>query len=141
MQIITQRPTSPTVCSVALLFASASFALAQTATPPVVPTTAAKTDQTIQLGKFEVTDNKNDGLHNKTIFRTDEEAPLAFNVIDRIEIERMGVTNVDEIFRNVTEVTNYGTNLQRETVQNGVTGGTPTHRRTLTSAILALATP
>lgn len=124
MQIITKRPTSSTVCSVAILFASASFALSQTTTPPVVPTTAPKTDQTIQLGKFEVTDRKNDGLHNKTIFRTDEEAPLAFNVIDRIEIERMGVTNMDEIFRNVTEATNYGTSLQRETVQNGVTGGT-----------------
>lgn len=96
MQTTTKRPTSSTVCCVAILFASASFALSQTTKPPVVPTTAPKTDQTIQLGKFEVTDNKNDGLHNKTIFRTDEEAPLAFNVIDRIEIERMGVTNMDE---------------------------------------------
>ena len=78
----------------------------------------------VELAKFEVTDTRADGLYNKPVFRTDEEAPLAFNVIDRIEIERMGVTNLDEIVRNIPEATNYGSILQRETSENATTGGT-----------------
>ncbi|MSU25375.1 MAG: hypothetical protein EXS32_16340 [Opitutus sp.] len=107
----------------ALTAASPAFSQAVPATPKATAP-ASSANPAVQLDKFEVTDTKNDGLHNKPIFRTDEQAPLAFNVIDRIEIERMGVTNMDEVFRNVTEITNYGTNLQRETVENGVTGGT-----------------
>ncbi len=124
MQTVTNPSRLRVALSVASVLVTAAPALSQTAPAPSATAAASAASQTVQLDKFEVSDRKDDGLHNKPIFRTDEQAPLAFNVIDRIEIERMGVTNMDEVFRNVTEVTNYGTNLQRETVENGVTGGT-----------------
>lgn len=80
-------------------------------------------DSTVTLDKYEVSDTKTDGLINKTIFRTDEEAPLPYNVLDRTEIERLGATSLEELFRNVSEATNYGNVLQSAVSNPGVSGG------------------
>src|SRR5205085_2669714 len=65
-----------------------------------------------KMEAFEVTDSKVDGLNNKTIFRTDEKAPLPFSVITRDEIDHMGATNIQEVFRAIPQITNYGFSTQ-----------------------------
>ena len=102
----------------ATLLASASLS-AQSAPTPARPSTSA----TVELDRFEVSSSKIDGLNNKSLFRTDEEAPLPFNVIDRGEIDRLGATSMEELFRNVPEATNYGNILQSAIGNVQVSGG------------------
>ncbi len=102
----------------AALLATASL-WAQSAPTPGRPTNST----TVELDKFEVSSSKIDGLNNKSLFRTDEEAPLPFNVIDRGEIDRLGATSMEELFRNVPEATNYGNILQSAIGNVQVSGG------------------
>ncbi len=132
MQILITPSRSSAARTAAIFLAAASFAFSQTApatpaTPATAPATAAtaelKDKDTVQLDKFQVTDSKVDGLNNKTIFRTDEKAPLPFNVISGLEIERMGATNIQEVFRNIPQITNYGFSTQANANMANVTGG------------------
>jgi len=77
----------------------------------------------VQLEKFDVTGSKIDGLNNKTIFRTDEKAALPFNVISREEIDHMGATNIQEVFRALPQVTNYGFSTQKNVSMAQTIGG------------------
>ena len=104
----------------AIFIASVRFASAQTA--PAVPATAAAS-KAITLDVFEVSSTKVDGLNNKSLFRTDEDSPLPYNVIDRNEIDLMGATSMEELFRNLPEATNYGNVLQSAVGNTNVTGG------------------
>ena len=68
------------------------------------------------LEKVEVSERRVDGLNNKGILPTDIDAPLHYNVITRQEIERMGSTNLEEVFRNLPEITTYSTPNQEASV-------------------------
>lgn len=68
------------------------------------------------LEKVEVNERRVDGLINKGILPTDIDAPLYYNVITRQEIERMGSTNLEEVFRNLPEITTYSTPNQEASV-------------------------
>jgi iron complex outermembrane recepter protein len=105
--------------SAAILFAAVGSTFAQTTPAP----TEAKDKDAVQLEKYQVTDSKVDGLNNKTIFRTDEKAPMPFSVITREEIDRMGATNIQEVFRAVPQITNYGFSTQANANMANVTGG------------------
>lgn len=109
----------------ALALANAVSARAQvTAVPTTAEVDAATTsNKTLALDKVEVSGSKVDGLNNKTIFRTDEKAPLPYNVITGLEIERMGATNIQEVFRSLPQVTNYGFSTQANANMANVTGG------------------
>lgn len=73
---------------------------------------------TTKLAAVEVTGTRMDGLINKGLLPTDIDAPLAYNVITRQDIERMGSSNIEEVFRNVPEISTYGTpNQEASTVQ------------------------
>jgi outer membrane receptor protein involved in Fe transport len=126
MQIMTYPSRARPALAAAIFFAAASFAFSQVApvNPTATPATAEPKDKsTVQLEKFQVTDSKVDGLNNKTIFRTDEKAPLPYNVISSLEIERMGATNIQEIFRSLPQITNYGFSTQANASMVNVTGG------------------
>lgn len=92
--------------------------------PAVVNAASAAGSSPVRMAPLEISSTREDGLYNKPVFRTDEEAPLPYNVIDRIEIDRMGVGSLDEIMRNMTEATNYGSSFQRESSETATTGGT-----------------
>jgi len=102
----------------AILAVAVPFAFTQTAPAPSVVS-----DEKVKLTAFEVTSTKVDGLINKPIFRSDEEAPLPYNVLDRTEIDKLGATSMEELFRNVPEATNYGNVLQSAVGNPGVSGG------------------
>jgi len=68
------------------------------------------------LDKVEITGSRVDGLINKGLLPTDEDAPLHYDVISRQDIERMGATNIEEVFRNVPSITTYSTPNQEASV-------------------------
>lgn len=126
MLIIPYPSRARPALAAAIFLAAASLAFSQVApvNPTATPATAEPKDKsTVQLEKFQVTESKVDGLNNKSIFRTDEQAPLPFNVISGLEIERMGATNIQEVFRNIPQITNYGFSTQANANMANVTGG------------------
>ncbi|MBL9203811.1 MAG: TonB-dependent receptor plug domain-containing protein [Opitutaceae bacterium] len=62
-------------------------------------------------------------MNTKSIFEATEEAAMPYNVISRVDIDRMGATSMEELFRNVPEATNYGNVLQSAVGNTQVTGG------------------
>lgn len=85
---------------------------------PNVPRAAqmANRDRPIELEKVEVTERRVDGLINKGLLPTDIDAPLHYDVITRQEIERMGATNIEEVFRYTPEISTYSTPNQEASV-------------------------
>ncbi|MBI2513955.1 MAG: TonB-dependent receptor [Opitutae bacterium] len=77
---------------------------------------AAPKDGPVMLGNFEVRSSRVDGLINKGVIPTNEDAPIYHDVIDRIDIERMGATNVEEVIRNTPELTGYSSANQEASV-------------------------
>jgi len=116
-----RRFPRPAAAFATLMFA-ASLASAPGQEAPAAPS-AASADDKVRLNAFEVSGTRVDGLINKPIFRSDEEAPLPYNVIDRSEIDRLGATSMEELFRNVPEATNYGNVLQNAVGNATVSGG------------------
>jgi iron complex outermembrane recepter protein len=83
----------------------------------------ATAKDTLQLATYEVISSKVDGLNKKSIFAAHEEAALPYNVISRVDIERLGATSMEELFRHVPEATNYGNVRQSAVGNTQVTGG------------------
>lgn len=79
-------------------------------------TDAGKEETPLVLKSYEVTETKVDGLINKGVIPTSEDSPVYFDVISRIEIERMGASNVEEILRNTNQITTYSTANQEASV-------------------------
>jgi len=83
-----------------------------------------RTSRSIELEKFEVSASKIGGLNNQTILRTDERAPLAYDVLTREEIERRGVTTLEELFRVSPQTSDYGSvSLQGSAGNPQIVGG------------------
>ncbi len=73
----------------------------QAANPPGATPAGAP----VTLDKVEVSSTKVDGLINKGLLQAGAEAPLYHNVIDRAEIERLGATSMEELFRYLPQTT------------------------------------
>ena len=82
---------------------------------PAAPS-PAPAGQAVQLASIEVREKRVDGLINQGLLPVDIDAPLPFNIVTRQEIERMGATNLEEVFRNTPEITTYGTPNQEASV-------------------------
>ncbi len=84
--------------------------------PPVETDPAASAGRTLALEKYVITEKRVDGLINKGLISTDEDSALNYNVVTRLDIERMGATNIEEVFRNILEITTYSTPNQEASV-------------------------
>jgi outer membrane receptor protein involved in Fe transport len=73
-------------------------------------------DGAVVLDEYQITGSRMDGLINKGVIPTTEDSPIYFDVIDRIEIERMGATNIEEVLRNSNQITTYSTANQEASV-------------------------
>jgi hypothetical protein len=71
-----------------------------------VPSQAAveQGDGTVRLGRFEVTGQRVTGLINQGVIPRQEREAIAFTVLDRSEIESMGATDINEVFRALPQV-------------------------------------
>lgn len=70
----------------------------------------------LELEKYSVVETRVDGLINKGLLPTDRDAPLHYEIVSRQDIERMGVTNIEEVFRNIPAITTYSTPNQEASV-------------------------
>lgn len=73
------------------------------------PEKAKVEDGKLVLDKYEVSGRKIDGILNKSLIPTEENAALYHEVISRAEIERLGATSFEELMRYIPQ-TNTGAN-------------------------------
>jgi len=85
----------------------------------VRPEKITKTDSgAIELDKYEVLGARLNGPVNQTIFSTREDGALNYDVISRIDIERMGATSMEELFRLVPQTSDYGSTALQGAASN-----------------------
>jgi len=84
----------------------------------------AATGRTVTLQKYEVTSTKVDGIINKSLIPTGENVAMYHEVITRTEIERMGVTSFEELFRYIPQTTSGANGFQTAPNNVNVSGGT-----------------
>ncbi|WP_438480340.1 TonB-dependent receptor [Oleiharenicola lentus] len=104
----------------------------------VAPEVAVTTDRTarananqggtIELDRFEVIGRKVDGLNNQSILSTAETGALNYNVISRVEMDRMGVTSIEELFRLIPQTSDYGSTAMQSAVQSTASPGGQTYQ-------------
>ena len=93
--------------------------------PSARPTQLRKTeDGTLQLEKFEVTGRKIDGIQNKGLIPTDANSAVYHEVISRVEIERMGITSFEELFRQIPQTSSGANGFQSPPSNVNISGGT-----------------
>ena len=80
----------------------------------------------VQLDKVEVAERRVDGLINRGLLQGGAEAPLFHSVIQRAEIERLGVTSMEELFRLIPQTSSPVTGLQSSDTYANVSGGVST---------------
>ncbi|MCW5548330.1 MAG: TonB-dependent receptor, partial [Opitutaceae bacterium] len=85
-------------------------------------------DGSIVLDEVEISASKVGGLNNQTILRTDEQGALAYSVISRVDIERMGVTSIEELFRLIPQTTDYGSTSLQGSANNPAFAGGATYQ-------------
>ncbi len=79
---------------------------------------------TVALDTYEVLGRKIDGPANQTIFTTSETGVFNYDIIERSDIERLGVTNMEEFLRFAPQTSDYGVNaLQGQVGNPGTAGG------------------
>lgn len=94
------------------------------------PTVSDRPTQTTQvedgalvLDRFEVTESRIDGVINRGLLQTGEDAPLYHDVVTRAEIERMGVSSIEELFRYLPQTSSTSTFLQAPANNVATTNG------------------
>ncbi|HRJ46499.1 MAG TPA: TonB-dependent receptor [Opitutaceae bacterium] len=85
-------------------------------------------DGSIVLDEVEISASKVGGLNNQTILRTDEQGALAYSVISRVDIERMGVTSIEELFRLIPQTSDYGSVSLQGAANNPAFAGGATYQ-------------
>ncbi len=66
----------------------------------------------VVLEKYEVTGQKIDGLNNKGLLQAGENSPLYHDVVTRVDIERLGISSLEELFRLIPQTSSASTVLQ-----------------------------
>jgi iron complex outermembrane receptor protein len=72
----------------------------------------------LELERVEVSSSKINGPVNQTIFSTTETGVFNYDVISRVDIDRMGVTSLEELMRFVPQTSDYGSVSLQGTVGN-----------------------
>jgi iron complex outermembrane receptor protein len=78
----------------------------------------------LELERVEVSSSKINGPVNQTIFSTTETGVFNYDVISRVDIDRMGVTSLEELMRFVPQTSDYGSvSLQGQVGNPQIAGG------------------
>lgn len=107
---------APIIALALSLFATAGLIAQNTAGVPA-------TGDTVQLEKLEVTARRVDGLINKSLLQSGENAPVYQDIITRLDIERMGFTSLEELMRNLPQTSAGASALQSPPETLGNPGG------------------
>jgi outer membrane receptor protein involved in Fe transport len=79
---------------------------------PGTQTVTRDEDGTIRLNPYEVIATKETGVINQGIIPREENQALRYDILNRQDIERSGVSSLPELFRQVSSVANFGTGTQ-----------------------------
>lgn len=86
--------------------ASTASAMQPEPARPSEPTSTG--ERALALEKYEVLGTRIGGPVNQTIFNTTETGVYNYDVINRVDIERMGVTSMEEMLRFIPQTSDYG---------------------------------
>ncbi|MBL9206715.1 MAG: TonB-dependent receptor [Opitutaceae bacterium] len=87
-------------------------------------TRAARTELPVgKLDAYMVNATKVDGLVNRGLLQAGENAPLYHDVVTRADIERMGVSSMEELFRYLPQTSSATTALQTVAGNTSISGG------------------
>lgn len=96
------------------------------------PTSQSKVeDGRLVLDKVAVTGRRIDGLNNKGLLQGGVDTPLYHDVVTRQDIERSGVTSLEELFRLIPQTSSPRTSFQTNDNTTGVSGGLSTRFSTM----------
>lgn len=70
----------------------------------VAPSRFYAAEGEVKLQKYEVVETRTSGLVNQGIIPRDENQAIYYTVLDRLEIERVGATDINELFRDLPQV-------------------------------------
>lgn len=79
-------------------------------------------DGVLILDKIEV-EGRIDGVNNKGLLQAGQNAPLYHDIVTRTDIERMGVSSLEELFRYLPQTSSLSTALQAPAGNVNTTGG------------------
>ncbi len=96
--------------------------------PEANPKVQRTDDGAVRLQALEVSASRIDGPVNQTIFSTNETGVYHYDVINRIEIERLGATNMEELLRFVPQTSDYGSIALQGAVTNPQSPGGMTYQ-------------
>lgn len=75
------------------------------------------------LERVDVSTTRIDGLNNKGLLQAGANAPLYHEVVTRLDIERMGVSSLEELFRYIPQTSSASTFMQAPAGFSNVSGG------------------
>src|SRR5262249_14166281 len=70
-------------------------------------------EHSLKLEDFEVTGKRIDGLNNRGLLEGGENAPLYHDVVTSLDIERLGISSLEELFRYIPQSSSTTTSLQQ----------------------------
>lgn len=76
-----------------------------------------------KLESYSVNATKIDGLNNRGLLQAGDQAPLYHDVVSRVDIERLGVSSVEELFRYLPQTSSTSTALQASVSNTRTSGG------------------
>jgi iron complex outermembrane receptor protein len=83
----------------------------------------AVNDLPAKIERVEVIATRIDGINNKGLLQGGEAAPLYHTVVTHQEIERLGISSVEELFRYIPQSSSTITSLQAAASNTSATGG------------------
>jgi iron complex outermembrane recepter protein len=86
---------------------------------------ARNSDGTIRLQDFDVNERRIDGLNNKGLLQGGPDAALYHDVVTRQDIERLGITSIEELFRLIPQTSSANTSIQGAVTNTVTSGGIP----------------
>ena len=90
---------------------------------PAEASTAGTDSSLVKLEAYTVNATKVDGLINRGLLQAGENAPLYHDVVTRFDIERLGISSIEELFRYIPQTSSAGTALQTQVGNTSFSGG------------------
>jgi iron complex outermembrane receptor protein len=75
-------------------------------------TTARDDDGVLELEGYQVSGKRVSGAINQGVIPREENQAIPYDIISRADIERLGVSSIEDVFRSLTQSGDYGTGLQ-----------------------------
>jgi outer membrane receptor protein involved in Fe transport len=83
-------------------------------------------DEGVKMEAFKVSESRIDGLNSKGLLQAGMDAALYHDVITRVQMERLGLSSLEELFRYLPQTSSASTSLQSPVSNSSTSGGLTT---------------